>query len=78
VEQARLAGARLRHHCDDLPAPAHHQIESMMHLLKLALAPNEYRQSPPRRDLEAGLLRSDPGDFTDVDRFADSRGRHRP
>src|SRR6266851_5007619 len=52
VEQPRLAGARLGHHRDHLPVPAYRQLERALQLLKLALAPDELRQTAPRRALK--------------------------
>ena len=72
VEQPRLAGARLRHHRDDLPVPGHRQFERVLHLLKLALAPDERREPAPRGDIEMAAQRAGSHDLVNVDRFGDS------
>jgi hypothetical protein len=41
-----------RHHCHDLPVAVGRLRECALQLLKLALAPDEFRQPAPRREVE--------------------------
>ena len=72
IEQPRLAGARLGHDRDDLPVTAPRQFERALHLRKFALAPDELRQPPPRRELEMAPQRPGAHHLVHVDRLADS------
>src|SRR3989442_13149836 len=72
MEQSRLAGACLRHHCDDLPVSVHPQFESALHLLKLPLASHEFGQPAPRGEIEVAPQRPDAHDLVNIDRATDA------
>ena len=51
------------------PCPLHRQFERALHLLKLALAPDEPRQPAPRRELEVRPQRPGAHHLVHLDRL---------